>query len=92
MPFPRGGDPAASFGLMIGGIFSILAITGGVLIILGALKMKKVESYNSAMAASIIAMIPCVSPCCILGLPFGIWALVILSKPEIKTAFGRSAY
>jgi hypothetical protein len=49
--------------------------------------MKKLESYGLAMAASIIAMIPCVSPCCLLGLPIGIWALVVLMKPEVKSAF-----
>ncbi len=45
------------------------------------------QSYGFAMTASIIAMIPCISPCCLLGLPFGIWALVVLSKPEVKSAF-----
>jgi len=39
------------------------------------------------VAASIIAMIPCVSPCCCLGLPFGIWALVVLARPAVKSAF-----
>ncbi len=33
------------------------------------------------------AMIPCVSPCCLLGLPLGIWALIVLVKPEVKAAF-----
>ena len=56
-------------------------------ILFGALKMKKLESYGLAMAASIIAMIPCFSPCCLLGLPIGIWAVVVLSKPEVKSAF-----
>ena len=37
--------------------------------------------------ASILAMIPCLSPCCLIGLPIGIWALVILMKPEVKAAF-----
>jgi hypothetical protein len=32
-------------------------------------------------------MIPCISPCCLLGLPIGIWALVVLLKPEVKAAF-----
>lgn len=57
----------------------------------GALKMKKLESYGLSVAVSILAMIPCVapcySPCCIVGLPIGIWALVVLSKPEIKGSF-----
>jgi len=67
--------------------FGILAIVLAALILVGALKMKKLESYGLAMAASIIAMVPCLSPCCLLGLPIGIWALVVLSKPEVKSAF-----
>ena len=66
---------------------SLLGIMMGVVILIGALKMKKLEGYGFAMAASILAMIPCISPCCLVGLPIGIWALVVLSKPEIKRAF-----
>jgi len=51
------------------------------------LKMKKLENYGLAMTASILAMIPCLSPCCLIGLPIGIWAVVVLSKPEVKSAF-----
>ena len=39
------------------------------------------------MTASILAVVPCVSPCCLVGLPIGIWALVVLSKPEVKSQF-----
>jgi hypothetical protein len=39
------------------------------------------------MTAAILAMIPCLSSCCIVGLPLGIWALVVLSKPEVKSEF-----
>ncbi len=59
----------------------------GIVIALGAVKMKNLQSYGLAMTASILAMIPCVSPCCLLGLPFGIWALVVLGRPEVKSAF-----
>jgi len=68
-------------------ISGILCILMGGLILFGALKMKKLESYGLAMAVSIIAMVPCFSPCCVIGLPIGIWALVVLSKPEVKSAF-----
>jgi len=68
-------------------IGSILGILSSILVLFGALKMKKLESYGLAMTVSIIAMIPCVSPCCLIGLPIGIWSLVILSKPEVKSAF-----
>jgi hypothetical protein len=64
--------------------FFIAALNGFVLF--GAIKMLKLESRGLAMAASIVAMLPC-SCCCILGLPFGIWAIVMLNKPEVKLQF-----
>jgi hypothetical protein len=66
---------------------SILGMVLSVVIIMGALKMKKLENYTFAIIATIIAMVPCISPCCIVGLPVGIWALVVLNKPEVKGAF-----
>ncbi len=71
----------------IGIFFSIIGIIMSVVIFLGAIKMKKLEGYNFALTATIIAMVPCISPCCLVGLPIGIWALVILMKPEVKGAF-----
>jgi len=78
---------ANMFSGTIGVISGIIGILVSGLILFGAMKMKKLESYGLAMAASIIAMIPCFSPCCVLGLPIGIWALVVLMKPEVKSAF-----
>ena len=78
---------ANMFSGTIGVVSGIIAILVSGLILFGALKMKNLESYGLAMAASIIAMIPCFSPCCVLGLPIGIWAVVVLSKPEVKSAF-----
>jgi len=69
---------------IVGGILQV--IIGGV-IGLGATKMKNAESFGLAMTASILAMIPCLSGCCIVGLPIGIWSLVVLNKPEVKSGF-----
>jgi len=59
----------------------------GVVILLGALKMKNLQSYGFAMTAAILAMIPCLSPCCLLGFPMGIWAIAVLVDPQVKAAF-----
>jgi hypothetical protein len=64
--------------------FSLLL---GVLIIYGGIKMRNLENYSLAMASPIIAMIPCISPCCCVGLPIGIWALVVLFDANVKAAF-----
>jgi len=56
-------------------------------IIFAALKMKELNQWGLCIAASILAMIPCVSPCCIIGLPIGIWSLVVLTKDDVRAAF-----
>jgi hypothetical protein len=79
---------AATLGSGIVGIGTgIVSLIFSVLIIVGAIKMKRLESHGLAMAAAIIAIIPCFSPCCLLGLPFGIWALTALDDAQVKAAF-----
>lgn len=71
----------------IGLISNIINVGIGVLILIGGLKMKKLESFGLAVTACILAILPCTSPCCLIGLPIGIWALVVLFRPEVKSAF-----
>jgi hypothetical protein len=76
-------ERSQSFGAF--GNLIALALSG--VTFFGALKMKNLENFGLAMAASIIALIPCFGPCCCIGIPAGIWALVVLNKPEVKSAF-----
>lgn len=69
-------------------VFSSLALVAlNAFVLFGAIKMLKLKSHGFALAACIVAMLPC-QCCCVLGLPFGIWGLVVLLKPEVKAAFG----
>lgn len=68
----------------------ILGITS-IVILVGAVKMKNLSSRGWARTSAILAMIPCMSGCCLLGLPFGIWALMVLGDPMVKRAFAKSA-
>ncbi|MGH7950435.1 MAG: DUF4339 domain-containing protein [Limisphaerales bacterium] len=70
-----------------GVINELFCLAISILIWMGATKMQSLRSYEFAFTAAILAMIPCLTPCCLLGLPFGIWVLVVLSKPEVKTQF-----
>lgn len=58
-------------------------------IIFGGIKMKNAQSYPVAMAAAILSVIPCCfnGCCCISSMPVGIFALVVLMKPEVKASF-----
>ena len=71
----------------LGVVFTVIMLAVGGLIIYGAMKMMRLENYGLAMAASIIAMVPCLSPCCCLGIPVGIWSIVVLTNAEVKAAF-----
>jgi hypothetical protein len=59
------------------------------MIIYGAVKMISGLSYNWARTASVLAIIPLTSCCFLIGAPIGIWALIVLNKPEVKLFFER---
>src|SRR5262249_48554637 len=72
------------------GAFAILPLATAIAyLFIGAVQMMRLRSYPSALAAAILAVIPW-SPAWILGLPFGIWALVILAKPEVRAGFRKN--
>jgi hypothetical protein len=58
------------------------------LIIFAALKMQRLEAYRLAMIGSLLAIF--VAPGNIIGLPVGIWSLAVLSRREVREAFGKA--
>ena len=67
--------------------FSLPGLIINGLTFLGALKMRSLQSYGLAMTGAIAALVPCCGPCICIGIPLGIWALVVLRKPEVRAAF-----
>ncbi len=57
-----------------------------VALLYGALKLRKLQGYEFALIAAILAMVPW-SPAVVLGIPMGIWTLVFLTRPQTKAAF-----
>lgn len=62
----------------------------GVAIIIGALKMMRLQSYGWATTAAILALLPC-SPASLLSLGMGIWSLVVLNRRQVKEGFQAQA-
>jgi hypothetical protein len=75
----------ASQGPLAAGLQFFFAAVCGFLIF-GALKMMKLQGHTLAIITCIVAMLPC-GCCCVLSLPFGIWGLVVLNKPDVKSQF-----
>lgn len=66
---------------------AILTMSGCIMI--AALKMMRCQAYPLAIMGSVLAML--VSPGNLIGLPIGIWALVILTQRDVKASFARVA-
>lgn len=82
-----GAAEGALIGVYVGMVFDVIAAICQVVVIIGAVSMLKARTYGTAMAAAVISVVPCLSSCCIVGIPFGIWALVVLNDTSVKAAF-----
>jgi hypothetical protein len=67
------------------GTLAVSAVINAVML-LGSLKMRRLENYALSVTASVLAALPCFS-CCLLGLPIGIWSLVVLMDQQVRSAF-----
>jgi hypothetical protein len=58
--------------------------------LVGGVQMLNARSYGLALTGGIFAILSALNcPCCLLSFPFGIWALVVLLRPDVRSLFGR---
>ena len=76
---------------------SSTAITQGLFIVMNlaiivcAIMMIRMKSWGASLTGSILSIINIGNCCCILGLPVGIWGIIVLTQPKVKDAFHRAA-
>ena len=69
------------FGWSIGLFKAIPAL----LLIYGGVQMVQLRSYPWSIAAGVLGIVSC----SLIGFPMGIWALIVLTKPEVREAFAN---
>ena len=69
-------------------IFSLVLfrVVPALLILFGAFQMLRIRSYAWAMAAAILSIVAC----SLIGLPMGVWALIVLLQPDVRETFARA--
>jgi hypothetical protein len=67
----------------------IIGFFWAVIVSAAAASMLGLRSREFAVTGCIVAMLPCCNFLWFLGLPFGIWALVTLNRPDVRRAFDR---
>lgn len=69
-------------------VMSLITLGSSLLIIFGGVKLRSLSGAGVVYAASVVALLPCCAgPCCCLGLPIGIWAIVTMQDEDVKAAF-----
>lgn len=74
---------------------SLIIMLGGfiwsIIIILAGARLRSARSAGLVYAGSVMAMLPCcVSYCCCLGLPLGVWAIMTMQDEQVKAAFAEA--
>jgi hypothetical protein len=66
---------------------AIAGLIGTLLPIAGGICMLARRARGLAIIGALVTAVPATSPCCLLGMPIGIWALVVLLQSDVKAAF-----
>ncbi len=75
--------------LLKGQIWGLLVLIGNLLLFCGAFQMLQLRHLKFCRLTALVAIIPFISPLCFVGIPFGIWALVVLAQPKVEAEFKR---
>ena len=67
-------------------VIGVASLVHGLALALAASRMLGLRSYRVALAATVVAIVP-LGPGIPISLPFGIWALIALSKGDVQAAF-----
>jgi hypothetical protein len=78
-------DPQVQFQSAL--IVQVLVLLFALGTVLGAVSMLRLRWYGLAVTGSILAMLNFGECCCLLGLPVGIWSLIVLMRPEVRQSF-----
>lgn len=79
---PQDGGERAAFMFGMIAVFVAMGVPS-LLMLAGAFAMFRGKGLVLAWTGAIAAVLPC-SPCCFVGMGFGIWAMVVLSDPRVK--------
>lgn len=86
-PGVDGGQLTPGPALIVRTCWSLVMLIISGLIATGALRMYQLRNRRWAWCAAILAVVPFVAPCFIGSLPLGIWAIIVLRRPDVAAAF-----
>jgi hypothetical protein len=79
--------PAGNYGFAVKTIWGLLIVVSNGFSLFSGVQMLLLRHRRLCWLGAILACIPVIGPCFCLGIPFGIWAITVLSRSEVAEAF-----
>ena len=90
LSLPIHGWPLVGISSGFGLLLSLAPLAAAISLLVGASKLRTLASYRWSLAAALIALLPPpVSWFWPIGLGLGVWALIAIHQPVVKSAFDR---
>ena len=70
-------------------VWTTVILITNVIILVAALRMRSLRNYGFCQLGAVLAIIPCTGPCYLFGIPFGIWAIIVMNRPGVRDAFSN---
>jgi hypothetical protein len=71
------------------GSMASVSLIAAMVVLSGAIHLLRLKRHLLVVVASVVAMVS--GPAAILGFPFGLWALLVLNRREVRQAFQPGA-
>ena len=91
---PPNANPSERTGFYFGffGVIAASAVSGllQALVLWSGINMLRRKGLGTAKVGAVVMCIPCLTSCGLLGIPFGIWAIVALNGQSAKQYFNQA--
>jgi hypothetical protein len=69
--------------------YRLLMLAVATLVLIGSLQLLRQRSWVLGLTAAVLLLVPCLGPCCPIGMPVGAWTLFVLLQPDVRQALQR---
>jgi hypothetical protein len=76
-------DPAATAGQLTYVVFTLLSIVVGALVLTAGIQLNRRKGRGLGIAGAVLGLLP-LSCGFAAGIPVGIWALIVLGRPDVR--------
>ena len=64
--------------------YRLFMLAVATLVLIGSLQLLRQRSWILGLTAAVLLLVPCLGPCCLLGMPIGAWTLFVLLQPDVR--------